>query len=145
MSNEAEYCDRVLLIKEVAEIKSICLTMVSAGLDTVPGNLIMTIGYLSSPDGQIIQQRAFTEISLAYPDGDAWLKCLTEEKVPYITALVKETLRFWTVIPISLPRQSIKDVPWGNTVIPAGTTFYMVRTLASPNSYTIVTFLNLLI
>ncbi|KAI9674917.1 MAG: hypothetical protein M1822_009020 [Bathelium mastoideum] len=108
-----------------AEIKSIGLTMVSAGLDTVPGNIIMTIGYLASPEGQAIQKRAYEEIMKVYPDGDAWEKCLVEEKVNYITALVKETLRFWTVIPICLPRVSIKDIEYEGAIIPAGTTFYM--------------------
>ncbi|KIN02132.1 hypothetical protein OIDMADRAFT_162082 [Oidiodendron maius Zn] len=107
------------------EIKSICLTMVSAGLDTVPGNLIMGIAYLSSVHGQEIQQRAYDEIMKVYPDGDAWTKCLVEEKVPYVTALVREVLRFFTVIPICLPRVSIKDIKYENAVIPAGTTFYM--------------------
>ncbi|MCJ1368330.1 hypothetical protein MMC16_007472 [Acarospora aff. strigata] len=108
-----------------AEIKSICLTMVSAGLDTVPGNLIMGIAYLSSPHGQEIQKRAHEDIMRVYPEGDAWEKCLTEEKVPYVTALVKEILRFWTVIPICLPRVSIKDIQYENATIPAGSTFYM--------------------
>ncbi|TKX23904.1 phenylacetate 2-hydroxylase-like protein [Elsinoe australis] len=108
-----------------AEIMSICLTMVSAGLDTVPGNLVMCLAYLSSKHGQSIQERALHEINAVYPDGDAWERCLHEEKVPYITALVKEVLRFWTVIPICLPRTSIKDIPYGDAVIPAGTTFYM--------------------
>ena len=59
--------------------------MVSAGLDTVPGNLIMCIAYLSSPHGQEIQERAYKKIMEVYPDGDAWEKCLVEDKVPYIT------------------------------------------------------------
>ncbi|PKS10911.1 hypothetical protein jhhlp_002669 [Lomentospora prolificans] len=108
-----------------AEMKSICLTMVSAGLDTVPGNLIMGLAYLSTPDGQKIQEKALKEIKEVYPDGDAWEKCLVEEKVPYVTALVKETLRFWTVIPICLPRVSIKDIEYNGAIIPAGTTFFM--------------------
>jgi phenylacetate 2-hydroxylase len=109
-----------------AELKSICLTMVSAGIDTVPGNMIMGLGYLASPEGQQIQQRAYEEIMKVYSTpGDAWVKCLTEEKVPYITALTKEILRFWTVIPICLPRTSIKDITYQNATIPAGTTFYM--------------------
>ena len=83
-----------------AEIKSVCLSMVSAGIDTVPGNLLMGIAYLSSEHGKEIQKRAYDEIMALYPEGDAWVKCLVEEKVPYITALVKEVLRFWTVIPI---------------------------------------------
>ncbi|KAJ0418269.1 phenylacetate 2-hydroxylase [Aspergillus carlsbadensis] len=108
-----------------AEIKSLCLTMVSAGLDTVPGNLIMGIAYLASEDGQRIQKKAYDEIMQVYPDGDAWEKCLFEEKVPYVSALVKETLRFWTVIPICLPRESTKDIVWNGAVIPKGTTFFM--------------------
>ncbi|KAJ5908718.1 hypothetical protein N7495_001400 [Penicillium taxi] len=108
-----------------AEVKSICLTMVSAGLDTVPGNLIMAIAYLASEDGQRIQKVALDEILKVYPDGDAWEKCLIEEKVPYVTALVKEVLRFWTVIPICLPRESTKDIVWNGATIPAGTTFFM--------------------
>ncbi|KAI4912648.1 hypothetical protein J4E90_006054 [Alternaria incomplexa] len=108
-----------------AEIKSICLTMVSAGLDTVPGNLIMGIAYLATPHGQQIQQRAYDEIMKVYPNNDAWERCLHEEKIPYITALYKEILRYWTVIPICLPRVSIKDIEWNGVNIPAGTTFYM--------------------
>jgi phenylacetate 2-hydroxylase len=113
------------LTKTAAEITSIGLTMVSAGLDTVPGNLIMAIAYLSSPHGREIQKRAYSEIMNVYPNGDAWSKCLTEERVPYITAYVREVLRFWTVIPICLPRVSIKDIQWQDATIPAGTTFYM--------------------
>jgi phenylacetate 2-hydroxylase len=100
--------------------------MVSAGLDTVPGNLIMGIAYLSSEHGQEIQKRAYDEVMKVYPDGDAWEKCIVEEKVPYITAFVREVLRFFTVIPICLPRTSIKDIKYEEAVIPAGTTFYMV-------------------
>ncbi|OJJ45283.1 hypothetical protein ASPZODRAFT_17501 [Penicilliopsis zonata CBS 506.65] len=108
-----------------AEVKSICLTMVSAGLDTVPGNLIMAIAYLATEDGQRIQQKAYDEINAVYPDGDAWERCLLEEKVPYITALVKETLRFWTVIPICLPRENIKEIEYHGAVFPPGTSFFM--------------------
>lgn len=69
------------------------------------------------------------EINEAYPDGDAWRKCLDEEKVEYISAFCKEVLRFWTVIPMSLPRVSIKDVIYQGARIPAGTTFLMVCSL----------------
>lgn len=100
------------------EVKSICLTMVSAGLDTVPGNLIMGIAYFASTDGQRIQKKAYEEIMKVYPDGDAWERCAVEEKVPYVTAMVKETLRFWTVIPICLPRESTKEINYNGAHIP---------------------------
>jgi phenylacetate 2-hydroxylase len=116
-----------VFICRLAEVKSICLTMVSAGLDTVPGNLIMGIAYLASEDGQSIQNKAYDAIMEVYPNGDAWERCLVEEKVPYVTALVKEILRFWTVIPICLPRESTKDIQWNGATIPAGTTFFMVK------------------
>ncbi|KJX95502.1 cytochrome P450 phenylacetate 2-hydroxylase like protein [Zymoseptoria brevis] len=108
-----------------AEVMSIGLTMVSAGLDTVPGNLIMCIAYLSSPHGQEIQSRALAEIQKIYPNNDSWERCLHEEKCSYITALVKETLRFWSVIPVCLPRTSTKPIQWEGATIPAGTSFYM--------------------
>jgi phenylacetate 2-hydroxylase len=99
--------------------------MVSAGLDTVPGNLIMGLGVLSTPAGRSIQQKAYEAIMSAYPDNTAWHASITEEKVPYVTAFYKEVLRYFTVIPICLPRVSIKDITWNAVLIPAGTTFYM--------------------
>ena len=92
---------------------SIGLSMVSAGLDTVPGNLIMCIAYLSSPHGQEIQKRALEEINELYPNNDSWEWCLKEDKCSYVMALVKETLRFWSVIPICLPRVNVRDIQWG--------------------------------
>ncbi|CAF4300972.1 unnamed protein product, partial [Rotaria sp. Silwood2] len=108
-----------------AEIKSICLTMISAALETVPTNIILGIGYLSSPHGQEIQERAYREIQDVYPNDDAWDNCLTEEKVPYVTALYKEILRYYTVHHMSLPRRSIQDINYNEATIPAGTSFYM--------------------
>lgn len=113
-------------ISQPAEIKSICLTMVAAGIDTVPGNLVMGMAYFSTPHGQEIQERAFECINEVYPDGDAWEKCLHEEKVPFITALVKEIIRFWMIFPMSLPRVSVRDIPYEDAVIPAGTMFQIV-------------------
>jgi len=75
--------------------------MVSAGLDTIPGNVIMGLAFLSTPAGQAIQQRAYSEIRKVYPEGNAWSKCLEEEKVPYIVAFYKEILRYWTASPES--------------------------------------------
>ncbi|KAF2813848.1 cytochrome P450 [Mytilinidion resinicola] len=102
---------------------SIGMPMVSGGLDTLPGNIIMAIGYLSSDHGAEIQKRAYEEIIKVYADGDAWKKCLEGEKVAYITALTKETLRFWSTIPISLPRVNIALIQYQGAMIPPGTAF----------------------
>ena len=110
----------------LAEIKSVCLTMVSAGLDTVPANLIQGLAYLATKHGQQLQEIAFKELVAAYGSSkQAWTAVLNEEKVAFISALVKETLRYYTVIAMSLPRASIKPIKYQGATIPAGTLFYM--------------------
>ncbi|KAA8916273.1 hypothetical protein TRICI_001555 [Trichomonascus ciferrii] len=103
------------------ELKSICLTMVSAGLDTVPAMLIYFIGHMSQPGyGQEIQQAAHREIRTAYPD-DPWNDCLDDNRMNvYIKALVHETLRFGAM-PISLPRETIREIHYQGATIPPGT------------------------
>ena len=71
------------------ELKSICLTMVAAGLDTLPGNINMTIAYLSSRHGQEVQERAYEEIIKSYPGEDPWHMCLEEEKSEFMVSFVK--------------------------------------------------------
>jgi len=100
--------------------------MVSAGLDTVPANLIQGLAYLATPHGQELQDVAFQDLVAVYgTQAEAWSAVLKEEKVPSITALVKETLRYYTVIAMSLPRESIKSIKYQGSTIPAGTLFYM--------------------
>ncbi|KAL2840047.1 cytochrome P450 [Aspergillus pseudoustus] len=107
------------------ELKSICLTMVAAGLDTLPGNINMTIAYLSSPHGQEIQARLYQEIINAYPNEDPWHAVLIEEKSEYVRSFVKEVLRYWSTLNLSFNRQSIKDIQYKGATIPAGTPFLM--------------------
>jgi phenylacetate 2-hydroxylase len=106
------------------ELNSICLTMVSAGLDTVPAMLTYFIGHMSQPYGWRIQQKAFSIINQTYPNGDAWTRCLQDDGINYVQALVKETLRF-SAMPLSLPRETIKDIRYGNAVIPAKSTLFL--------------------
>ncbi|KAF7561318.1 hypothetical protein G7046_g2828 [Stylonectria norvegica] len=107
------------------EIKSICLTMIAGGLDTTPTCILLGLAVLSGPQGKSLQRKMRDNIDNVYPGGDAWVKCLKEEKLEYVSAFCKEVLRFWTVIPMSLPRVSIKDIAYQGAIIPAGTTFLM--------------------
>lgn len=106
--------------------------MIAGGLDTTPACILLGIGILSGPQGDSLQKRLLDDIHKIYPDGNAWEKCLEEEKCEYVKAFCKEVLRFWTVIPMSLPRVSIKDVVWQGATIPAGTTFLMVSGDGNP-------------
>lgn len=99
--------------------------MVAAGLDTLPGNINMTIAYLSSPHGQEIQAKAHSEILKAYPTTDPWHSCLTDENCEYMTSFVKEILRYWSSLNMSFTRESTKPIVYKNATIPAGTPFFM--------------------
>ena len=116
---------------DLAEVKSICVTMIAGGLDTTPACILLGMATLSGPQGKELQERMLEEINRVYPNGDAWQKCLEEEKLVFVQAFCKEVLRFWSVMPTSLPRVSIKDVQWEGATIPAGTTFLMVCSILS--------------
>lgn len=103
------------------DVKSICLTMVSAGLDTVPAVLSAFVGHMSLPHGAMCQERAFQELCEAFPDGDAWHRVTEEPSLPYMRALINETLRMSTM-PISLPRETIAPIRLkSGAVLPKGT------------------------
>lgn len=48
-----------------------------------------------------------------------------EEKVPLITSLYKETLRYYTPTSIAVPRRTTEDIPYLGTVFPKGITMIM--------------------
>ena len=107
------------------EVSSICLSLVSGGFETIPGTLVSCIGSLSTPEGQIYQERAYAEIRKMYPDDaalkQAWATDFEKETVPYLSAIVKEAGRYYTVSNMSLPRKTMSEVRWGDAVIPKGT------------------------
>lgn len=109
------------------ELKSVCLTMVSAGLDNTPLVLNYIIGHLSQPTyGLKLQEIAFQHILSKYNSAEeAFENCIYGYHVPYIQALLKEGLRYFSVLPTSLPRQTTKDIIYHNAVIPKGTVMFM--------------------
>ncbi|KAJ4422965.1 hypothetical protein N0V82_002359 [Gnomoniopsis sp. IMI 355080] len=110
------------------ELTSISLSMLGGGFETVSTTVQWSVGYLAQNPG--VQEKAFAEIrefqgkemgTDVEPLGDA----ADEQRCPYINALAKEALRYFTVIPLNLPRESIKDVQYEGHFIPKGTTVYM--------------------
>ena len=117
--------------------------MVAAGLDALPGNINMTLAYLSSDHGQEVQQRAYDDIIKSYPDEDPWEMCLLEEKSEFMRSFVKvshlchtglpgiadqlqEVLRYWSTLNMSFTRQSVQPIEYQGATIPSGTPFFMV-------------------
>ncbi len=104
------------------EVSSICLSLVSGGFETIPGTLTSALGSLSTPEGQVWQDRAYEDIKRHYPDiRDAWTSAVSEEKVPYINAIIKEAGRYYTVSAMSLPRKTVTEVNWNGAIIPPKT------------------------
>ncbi|CDK26511.1 unnamed protein product [Kuraishia capsulata CBS 1993] len=110
---------------DLDEITSVCLTMLSAGLDNTGFNFAYCIGQLSHDKN--IQITGLQQIKKCYGDNlqMAWNNCAYDMKCDYIKAIVKETLRQYTVLPVSLPRETTKDISYRGTIIPAGTTMFM--------------------
>ncbi|TXT10885.1 hypothetical protein VHUM_01636 [Vanrija humicola] len=102
------------------ELSSICLSMVAAGLDTLGNTMIWGVGKLAkTPE---VWEKAYAAIEAQYadtvPDSRA-------EDVEYITAMYRETLRWFSVLKLSLPRETATAVEYNGATIPAGTTVFL--------------------
>ncbi|KAL5363048.1 cytochrome P450 [Aspergillus floccosus] len=105
------------------ELTSISLTMLSGGLDTVTTLVAWSIGMLAKrPD---IQEKAFKAIGELYGKDEPMCDAHDDQKCAYVAALVRECLRFFTVLRLALPRTSIRDITYNGTVIPKGTVFFL--------------------
>jgi phenylacetate 2-hydroxylase len=104
------------------EVSSICLSLVSGGFETIPGTLTACVGSLSTPEGQLFQERAYEDILRVYGTVEnAWEKCYQDETVPYVNAICKEAERYYTVSAMSLPRKTVTPIEWDGAVIPPKT------------------------
>ncbi|KAK6463592.1 cytochrome P450 [Scheffersomyces coipomensis] len=111
------------------QLHSICLTLVSAGLDNTPLNFNHLIGHFSQPGyGQALQEKAYNKI-LELSNNDlllAWNEAV-DTKCDYLMALIHESLRFFTVLPLALPRITTKPINYnqGEIIIPPNTILFM--------------------
>ncbi|ODA79179.1 hypothetical protein RJ55_04771 [Drechmeria coniospora] len=105
------------------ELTSISLTMLSGGLDTVTTQVAWFVAFLSRhPE---VQERAAAEIARFYGPDEPMCEASDDQRCPYVVALVKESLRYFTVLRLALPRASTKDVAYGDVVIPAGSVVFL--------------------
>lgn len=111
------------------ELTSISLTMLSGGLDTITTLMQWSLALLAQrPD---IQSAAIAAIRAAgyTPEDLLTYKEVADDyaapRVPYIAALARECLRYFTVLRLALPRATVKDVLYDGKVIPAGSTIFL--------------------
>ncbi|KAK3190808.1 hypothetical protein K4F52_003124 [Lecanicillium sp. MT-2017a] len=106
-----------------AELTSISLTMLSGGLDTVTTQVAWFVAYLSQhPE---VQEKAVSEIRKFYDEKQPMCDEKDDQKCQYIVALVKESLRYFTVLRLALPRASVKSVVYEGHTIPAGSMIFL--------------------
>lgn len=98
----------------------------SGGFETIFSTATITIGFLSTAEGQKVQQEAYDDIMSVYDTPEeAFRECLAEEKSPYITALVKESLRFYPPLKLLPARQTFKEFEYQGATIPKGVLVYV--------------------
>ncbi|KAK4553447.1 hypothetical protein LTR86_009504 [Recurvomyces mirabilis] len=108
------------------EMMSLSITLLSAGLDTIPANLVQAIAVLCSKQGKTMQQDLHSEIMAHYPTLEqAWHSVVSEETVPGLASFVQEVLRFFSVVPMGFPRTNVEPLQLGDIRIPQNTWFYM--------------------
>lgn len=105
------------------ELTSISLTMLSGGLDTITTLLQWAIALLAArPD---IQKEAVKAIREFYSEESPLCDPEDDQQCQYIVALVRESLRYFTVLRLALPRSTIKDIVYEGAVIPKGTMVFL--------------------
>lgn len=105
------------------ELTSISLTMLSGGLDTLTTLVAWFIGLLA--DHPEIQEKAAKEIKAFFGDDEPLCDAEDDQKCAYIMALVRESLRYYTVLRLALPRTTVRDVLYNGITIPKGTTLFL--------------------
>ncbi|KAH8698701.1 cytochrome P450 [Talaromyces proteolyticus] len=105
------------------ELTSISLTMLSGGLDTITTLVAWSLALLAQrPD---IQDTALEAIKATYGTNKPLCDALDDQQCQYVVALVRECLRYYTVLRLALPRASIKDITFQGVRIPKGTVIFL--------------------
>lgn len=110
------------------DMASECADHLLAGIDTTADTLTFLFWALSLPENKHMQKRLIEEVSNANGelDGNGNLTPTAADKLTYLDAVMKETLRLYAPLPASEPR----CYPYGNTfidgyTIPTGTVVSM--------------------
>ncbi|KAK6837421.1 hypothetical protein RU639_001524 [Aspergillus parasiticus] len=117
----------VLMDKETKlnklELTSISLTMLSGGFETFTAVMTWSIALLATrPD---IQEKAVSEIRKMYDNDSLLCDARDDQKCRYIAGIVRESLRYFTVLRLSLPRSTNKEFVYEGKTVPVGTTVFL--------------------
>lgn len=106
------------------EIASECADHFLAGIDTTSDTLMFLVWALSQPQNQVFQDRLRAEL-LSLPaealNEHGIPKAEAVDKLVYLNAVIKETLRLYAPLPVYAPRSLLVDAEIDGYKIPAGT------------------------
>lgn len=105
------------------EMTSINVTMLAAGLDTMISAVTWgMVCLVANPEIQMAARKAIREhYTVAEPLCDAD----DDEGCKYVSGLVKEILRHYTMARLNLPRRTVKDFVYEDKLIPAGSILFL--------------------
>ncbi|KAI0537877.1 cytochrome P450 [Xylaria digitata] len=106
----------------VKELSTVLLTFLSGGLATASSTIHWSLTLLATrPD---IQETAYKAIRNVYAnDRQLFESCMLDtEEIPYISALVRESLRYYTPSRLALPRLTVQTFQYEDKIISEGTT-----------------------
>ncbi|KAK6436934.1 hypothetical protein LTR95_006867 [Oleoguttula sp. CCFEE 5521] len=110
------------------DVASECADHLLAGIDTTADTLMFMFWALSLPKHKLIQQRLVTEVKDMQLTSDSSTTNLVEasDKLPYLDAVIKESLRLYAPLPASEPRRlPMRDTEIDGYTVPAGTVVAM--------------------
>lgn len=106
------------------DVAAECADHLDAGLKTTSDTLMFALWALSLPGHRQYQQRLIAEVKApesVLEDSGSILPADVCDRLPFLDAVIKETLRLYAPIPASQPRSSTRDTTIDGYHIPAGT------------------------
>ncbi|KAF8860246.1 cytochrome P450, partial [Acephala macrosclerotiorum] len=111
--------------KNAKRLADEAVAVVGAGFETTKGALtIASFHVLNNPD---ILQTLKQELLAAWPDINTPPTWQELERLPYLTAIIQESLRLFHGVAFRLPRTSTTPIKYGSHIIPSGTPFSMCQ------------------
>jgi len=109
--------------KDLSRMAAEALVLTGAGTDTTARTLAIAQYYILSDPA--VHARLLAELRTVIPAPGAAVPSLDAlERLPYLTGIIQESLRLGNSVPTRLSRIAPdEDLPYGECVIPRGTTF----------------------